>query len=163
MILYPEKHQCQLIYKFAAALYGIDLGRIIGLDYGKKRTGIAVTDPLQISINPLPTLPTSELMDFLKNYVNQESVSSLVIGYPTHKDGTPTYLVKDIELFITKIEEVFPSLDIIREDEYGTSLEARNNMILMGVKKKKREKKEELDKGSAILILKSYLNKKYML
>ncbi|MDG2448293.1 MAG: Holliday junction resolvase RuvX [Saprospiraceae bacterium] len=139
------------------------MGRILAIDYGKKRTGIAVSDPLQISINPMPTILTDGLYAFIENYLRVEVVETLVIGYPTHKDGTPTYLVKDIEAFLSKLIKKIPSLDIVREDEFNTSRDARNNMILMGVKKKKRQQKEEVDKGSAVLILKSYLNRKFML
>ena len=124
---------------------------------------MAVTDPLQISINPLPTLPTEKLLDFLKEYFSSEDVGTLVIGYPTHADGTPTYLVKDIENLINKVVKIQPDILVVREDESYTSKEARNNMILMGVKKKKRQQKSEIDKASAVLILKSYLNKKYTL
>ena len=138
-----------------------EVGRILGIDYGKKRCGIAVTDPLQISINPLPTLPTDKLFPFIKKYIEEEKVEVLVIGYPSHADGNPTHLVKDIETFLSKVKAKFASINIAREDEYNTSHEARNNMILMGVKKKKRQQKEEIDKVSAVLILKSYLTKKY--
>ena len=124
---------------------------------------MAVTDPLQISINPLPTLTTEKLLDFLKEYFSNEDVGTLVIGYPTHADGTPTYLVKDIENLINKVAKIQPEILVVREDESYTSKEARNNMILMGVKKKKRQQKSEIDKASAVLILKSYLNKKYTL
>ncbi|MEE9371847.1 MAG: Holliday junction resolvase RuvX [Saprospiraceae bacterium] len=139
------------------------MGRILGIDYGRKRTGVSVTDELHISINPLPTLATDQLMPFVKKYFDQENVETLVIGYPTHADGNPTYLVKDIEAFLKKISKEFPYLEIVREDEYMTSKDARNNMILMGVKKKKRQQKSEVDKVSAVLILKSFLNKKYRL
>jgi len=139
------------------------LSRILALDYGTKRTGVAVTDMLQISINPLPTLSTPDLWDFLKEYFKNEEVATLVIGYPTHADGNPTYVAVKIDKFLKKIKKAYPSLEIAKVDEAYTSIEARNNLILMGVKKKKREQKSEIDKASAVLILKSYLNKKYAL
>ena len=133
------------------------LGRILALDYGKKRTGLAVTDILQLSINPLPTVLTVNLKFFLKDYFEAYEVDTLVLGYPTHADGRPTNLSTEIEKFVNFIKRKFPSLQISYVDEAYTSVDARNIMIQMGVKKKDRMKKENIDKGSAILILKSYL------
>jgi len=139
------------------------LGRILALDYGKKRTGIAVTDMLQISINPLPTIETKLLLDFLFEYLKNNEVDDLVMGYPTHADGKPTYLAQEIDNFANLLKSKFSDLKINFVDEAYTSIDARNIMIQMGVKKKERMKKENIDKGSAILILKSFLYQKYKL
>ena len=139
------------------------MGRILALDYGKKRTGVAVTDVLQLSINPLPTLKTEVLFDFILPYTDENNVESIVIGYPTHADGTPTYLVKDILLFVKKLQKLRQNLEVHFIDESFSSAEARNILIQMGVKKKARMKKENIDRSSAVLILKSYLDKKFAL
>ena len=133
----------------------------MALDYGRKRTGIAVTDMLQISINPLPTIDTKLLFDFLTEYLKCNEVEDLVIGFPTHADGNPTHLALEIEKFTNTLKLKFSTLRINFVDEAYTSKEARNIMIQMGVKKKERMKKENIDKGSAILILKSFLDQKY--
>ena len=135
----------------------------MGIDYGAKRTGLCVTDVLQISINPLSTVKTKDLWEFLKDYLSKEEVETIVIGYPTHQDGTPTKLTERIDEFIHKMRINFRSINVVRVDEAFTSKEARNNLIEMGVKKKARRQKENIDRGSAILILKSYLDQKYQL
>jgi putative Holliday junction resolvase len=139
------------------------LARILALDYGQKRTGLAVTDELQISINPLPTLLTVDLFDFVIKYLKNNNVENIVIGYPTHADGTPTKLTEHIEKLSSRLKSVISGIDIQYVDEAYTSREARNNLIKMGVKKKARMKKENIDRGSAVLILKSFLDTKYSL
>ena len=137
--------------------------RVLGIDYGGKRTGLCVTDMLQISINPLPTVKTDELWRFLKRCLSEEEVETIVIGYPTHSDGTPTKLTEQIDELINRVKSSFQGIDIVKVDESYTSQQARNNLIQMGVKKKARRQKENIDRGSAVLILKSYLDQKYQL
>ena len=133
------------------------LGRIVCLDYGLKRTGIAVSDPLQIIATALTTVETKNLMDFLKEYTGKEAVEKIVIGYPLNLDGSDTHITKDVERFIKKLEKQFPSVTVFKEDERMTSKMAVRAMVEGGVKKKKRRDKKMLDKISAVLILQSYL------
>lgn len=133
------------------------MGRIVCLDYGLKRTGIAVSDPLQIIATALTTVETKNLMDFLKEYTGKEAVEKIVIGYPLNLDGSDTHITKDVERFIKKLEKQFPSVTVFKEDERMTSKMAVRAMVEGGVKKKKRRDKKMLDKISAVLILQSYL------
>ena len=134
------------------------MSRIIGLDYGMKRTGISVTDPLQIIVNPLEVVETGKLFDFLLNYIKIEDVEKLVIGEPKQADGSPTYIEEHIQKLIKKIKQNFPDLCIDRQDESFTSSQAKDLLVLMGMKKKKRQDKAMLDKVSSVLILQRYLN-----
>ena len=133
------------------------MARIIGIDYGSKRTGLSVTDPDQIIVSPLKTVNTNSFLNFLDQYLQDEAVEKLVFGYPTHKDGTPTYVVDEIQLLIKKIKEKHPNLQFDFQDENFTSAEAMQILIRSGVPKKKRKDKERLDRLSAVLILQRYL------
>jgi len=133
------------------------MARILGIDYGVKRTGLAVTDPGQIIVNPLKTVNTQSLLLFLKSYLNEEEVEKLVFGYPTHKDGNPTYVVDEIEKFKVKLKKDFPDLEFDYQNENFTSLEAMDIMIQSGLSKKQRKDKARLDRISAVLILQRYL------
>lgn len=130
----------------------------MGIDYGVKRTGISVTDPDQIIVSPLKTVNTRSLMNFLKIYLSEEPVEKLVFGYPTHRDGNPTYIVKEIEEFKSKLAKQYPTLAFDYQDENFTSAEALSIMISSGMSKKQRQDKSKLDKLSAVLILQRYLN-----
>lgn len=134
------------------------MGRVIAIDYGKKRTGIAVTDILKLSINGLPTLDTPDLLEFLKQYLSDENVETIVIGWPTHTDGKPTYLTKDIERLEVQIQKLAPSVELRRVDESYSSMEASKLILDHGVKKSKRRDKALVDKVSAMIILKRFLN-----
>jgi len=123
-----------------------------------KRTGIAVTDPLQIIVNPLEVVATSGLYDFLFGYITDEDVEKIVIGEPKDFNGNPTYLEKHIQELIVKLKKSFPNLIFARQDESNTSLEAKGLLVQMGMKKKKRQDKSMLDKVSSVLILQRYLN-----
>jgi len=133
------------------------MARIMGIDYGTKRTGISVTDPGQIIVSPLKTVPTASLLNFLKKYFIDEEVEKIVFGYPTHKDGNPTYVVKEIYSFKEKLEKLFPSLIYDYQDENFTSVEAKEIILKSGLSKKQRQDKSRLDKISAVLILQRYL------
>lgn len=133
------------------------MARILGIDYGIKRTGLAVTDPEQIIVNSLKTVNTQSLLLFLKSYLQEEEVEKLVFGYPTHKDGKPTYVVDEIERFKDKLKKDFPDLEFDYQNENFTSAEAMEIMIQSGLSRKQRKDKARLDKISAVLILQRYL------
>ncbi len=137
----------------------MNLGRIIALDYGKVRTGIAVTDPLQLIASGLTTVLTKELMTFLESYVKQEGVSAMVIGEPRQMDNTPSESEPLIKGFIGKWEKAYPQIPVYRQDERFTSREAVRSMIASGVKKSKRKEKALVDEVSATLILQGYLDR----
>lgn len=133
------------------------MGRIIGIDYGQKKCGLAATDPLQIIVTPLKTVKTSSLISFLKIYCQEEEVEKFVFGYPTHKDGKPTYVVDLIKQFIPQLLKINPDLEIDFQNENFTSLQAKQIMIQSGLSKKQRQDKSRIDKLSAVLILQRYL------
>ena len=133
------------------------MARILSIDYGKKRTGLAVTDPLQIIANGLETVLTVDLKEWLLNYISEQEVERVLIGYPRHPDGNPTNLVPLIEKLKETLEKQFPSLVVSYEDEDFTSYEAKQIILKSGVGKKKRRDKGLVDKISAVLILQNYL------
>ncbi|WP_297338379.1 Holliday junction resolvase RuvX [Algoriphagus sp.] len=137
------------------------MGRIIAIDLGTKRTGIAVTDPLKILANPLETIETATLFDFLKTYLSREEVETIVLGMPTRLDGSANEMTPRVIDLKGKLEKLFPDQKIELVDERFTSKMAMQSMIAMGSKKKDRkEKSGNLDKVSAAIILQSYLEKK---
>ena len=113
------------------------MARIIGLDYGRKRTGIAVTDPMQIIVSGLDTVTTINLRTFLNDYLANNEVEKIVIGLPTHKDGSFTYLKNDIDQLVVFLSKKYPKLAIDFQDESYSSSEAKEKIILAGVKKSK--------------------------
>jgi putative Holliday junction resolvase len=133
------------------------LPRILALDYGKKRTGIAVTDPMQIIATALDTVDSNELIGYLKNYFKEEKVERVLIGYPLNFDDSPTDATPLVEKFIKKFANVFPNLPIEKADERFTSKMASKALAEMGLKKKDREKKEYIDTIAAVIILQDYL------
>ncbi len=133
------------------------MGRVLAIDYGKKRTGLAVTDVLRITANPLQTVATHELKPFLKNYLNTEDVHEVVIGWPTHTDGTPTDITADIKELEKYIIKVTDSIQVCYVDESFTSSEAKSIILTSGAKKKKRRDKSLVDLISAVLILQRHL------
>jgi putative Holliday junction resolvase len=133
------------------------LGRILALDYGKKRTGVAVTDSLQIIANGLNTVLSHDLIDFLKDYFSKEEVDKVVIGYPMQMNNQPSENVIYINRFIKKFLKIFPDKEIVQFDERFTSKMAFQAMIDGGVKKQKRRDKALIDKISATIILQSFL------
>lgn len=136
------------------------MGRAIAIDYGKKRTGIAVTDPLQLISNNLATIPSEEIYNFLSRYFSEEEVDVIVVGYPKKLNNTPSESVIYINPFIKKLEKLFPDKEIVLMDERFTSKIAFKSMIEGRLKKKKRRNKGLIDKLSANLILQSYLDYK---
>ena len=133
------------------------MARILGIDYGLKRTGIATTDPLQIIASSLDTVATDKLMDFLKKYTEQEEVEAIIFGEPLHKDGNPTHVAKAIYKFIKKVNKEFPNLKVELQDERYSSAEAKKVIFNSGAKKKKRRDKALVDKVSAALILEEWM------
>ena len=136
------------------------MGRILAIDYGTKRTGIAITDELQLIASGLTTVPTKELLDFLKKYIKSETVDLILIGEPTQKDGTASSVEIHIKEFIKSFSETFPKIEIKRVDERYTSKMAFQTMIDSGLKKKQRRNKALIDEISATIILQEYLYNK---
>lgn len=133
------------------------MGRILALDYGKKRTGIAVTDPLKIIATALDTVESGELIGYLKKYMAAEPVEKVIIGYPLNFDDTPTDATPLVEKFIVKFGNVFPQMPVEKVDERMTSKMASQAIAQMGLKKKDRERKELIDAMSAVIMLQEYL------
>ncbi len=133
------------------------MARIIGIDYGTKRTGIATTDPLQIIVTALDTVHTSVLLDYLKTYCAKEEVEAFVVGEPLHLDGTPTHIAHLVKGFVRNLEKLFPDKKVVLHDERFTSEDAKKIILESGTKKKKRQDKALVDKVSAVLILQDYL------
>lgn len=133
------------------------MGRILALDYGRKRTGIAVTDTLQMIANSLDTVSSAEVISFLIKYTEKESVDLFVVGYPRQMNNTLSESVKYIDPFITILKKTFPGKEVILMDERFTSKMAVQTMISGGVKKKDRQNKALIDAISATIILQSYL------
>ncbi|MDO4217545.1 MAG: Holliday junction resolvase RuvX [Bacteroidales bacterium] len=134
------------------------MGRILAIDYGKVRTGIAVTDTSQIIASGLTTVETPKLMTWLKNYCQQEEVEAFVLGDARHMDNTPSESMKYIEPFAKQLAKVFPDKPIHRVDERFTSKMAFQSMIDSGLKKKQRQNKGLIDTISAALILQTFLD-----
>lgn len=136
------------------------MGRIMGIDYGRKRIGIAVTDPLKIFASPLTTVSTHGFDMFLTEYSRTETVEAFVIGYPVTLNNLPSESVKYIDPFIRRLEKLFPGKPVHRIDERFTSQMAFQTMIDGGVKKNDRKDKATVDKISAAIILQSFLDKR---
>ncbi len=137
------------------------MSRIVSVDYGKKRTGIAVTDPLKIIANGLVTVPTSELFEFLDNYVRKEEVERIVIGRPLQLNGTPSENFARVQQFVNRWKKAMPAIPIEYFDERFTSAIAHQAIIAGGVKKKtRRNDKGLVDEVSATIILQDYMKSK---
>ena len=134
------------------------MGRIIGVDYGLKRIGLAVTDPLQIFASPLITVNQEEFYSYVNDYMKKNEVDAFVIGYPVQMNNKPSESVTYINPFIKKLKKTFPEKYIYLADERFTSQMALKTMIDGGVKKKDRQDKSMVDKISASIILQSYLD-----
>lgn len=132
----------------------------MAIDYGTKRTGLAVTDPLQIIATALTTVATSDALDFITAYASKENVQTFVIGIPKHLNNTDADIVPLIEKFITSLENKIPGASIHRADERFTSLMATRSMIESGQSRKTRQDKSVIDKISATLILQWWMEQK---
>ncbi|MBK6264905.1 Holliday junction resolvase RuvX [Marivirga sp. S37H4] len=134
------------------------MARILAIDYGNKRVGLAVTDPLQIIASPLETVHSKDVIDFLFNYFNKEEVEAVVIGYPTNEEGEATDATQQVQAFINLFKKKFPNMPLNLQDESFSSQMAMQSMIMAGSNRKQRNKKSgNIDKVSAAIILQQYL------
>ena len=133
------------------------MGRIMAIDYGKKRTGLAVTDPLRIIATPLDTVPTSELISYLGGYMKKESVDEFVVGMPKTLKNEDSEIAPLVRVFVEELKKLYPEKKIHLADERFTSRMAMQAMIEGGMKKKDRQVKGNVDKISATIILQSFL------
>jgi putative Holliday junction resolvase len=133
------------------------MSRILAIDYGKKRTGIAVTDPLKMIASGLTTVPTHELIPFLKKYFIKEPVEKIVIGYPKNLDGSATDATTLVEEGIRILRKNFPDVPVLKIDERFTSKIASQSILASGVNKKQRQNKALTDEVSATILLQDYL------
>lgn len=134
------------------------MARILAIDYGKKRTGLAVTDVLQLIANGLTTVPTHTLMDFILDYVKREPVERIVVGLPKQMNNEPSENMVRITPFVNRLRKVLPDIPVEYVDERFTSVLAHQAMIDGGLKKKDRQRKELVDEISATIILQSYMD-----
>ena len=135
------------------------MDRIVGIDYGRKRVGVAVSDPLGIFASPLDTVPAAKIIDYLKKYAETESVTRFVVGYPMNMNNTPSEAAADVDMFLKSLAKAFPSVPVTLEDERFTSVLAHRAMIDGGMKAKDRRDKNSVDKISAAIILQSHLDR----
>ena len=135
------------------------MDRIIGRDYGRKRVGVAVSDPLGIFASALETVQSAKIIEYLKKYAENENVVRFVVGYPVNMDGAPSEAAKDVDVFLKQLAKAFPEVPVTLEDERFTSVLAHRAMIDGGMKAKDRRDKESVDKISAAIILQSYMDK----
>ena len=133
------------------------MSRILAIDYGQKRTGLAVTDPLQMIANGLPTVETKDLEKFLASYLTQEDVATIVIGKPTQLNGENSENMKRIEPFFNRLRKLYPAKEIVYYDERFTSVLAHHAILQSGIGRKARQAKGLVDKISATIILEDYL------
>ncbi len=133
------------------------MGRILAIDFGLKRTGLAVTDPYRIIATALDTVETNNLIGYLKNYFKKEIVSKVVIGLPKQMDNTDSQIAPEVRKFVSTFQTTFPDIVIQTVDERFTSKMAQQAMVTGGMKKKDRQVKGNVDKISAVLILQSFM------
>jgi len=134
------------------------MARILGIDYGRKRTGVAVTDPMQIVAGALGTIPTHTLERFITNYVAREPVERIVVGLPTQLNGQPSESMRYITPFVNRLKKILPDIPVVMYDERFTSTIAHQAMIDGGMKKSDRRDKARVDAIAATIILNDYLN-----
>jgi putative holliday junction resolvase len=131
--------------------------RILAIDYGLKRTGVAVTDPLQIIASGLTTVPTHTIMDWLKTYCQEEEVEAFVVGLPLYPDGNPAQISDEVDRFVVRLQSAFPDKPVHRQDERFSSVSAKQVILDSGIKKQKRKDKALVDKIAAAIILEQYM------
>ena len=130
----------------------------MGIDYGRKRVGVAVSDPLGIFASALETVPAGSVLAYLKNYTLKESVVRIVVGYPMNMDNKPSEAAKDVDAFLNMLKKQFPNIPVTLQDERFTSKMAMRTLVDGGMKKSDRRVKGNIDKVSAAIILQSYLD-----
>ncbi len=136
------------------------MAKLLGIDYGKQRTGIAETDDLQIVASGLTTVKTADIWQFFEDYLKENKVEKIIVGESLDLDGNPNPIEEEIKQFIKKFKRKYSEIEVLREDERYTSKMALDSMIKGGVKKQKRRNKALVDQVSAALILQSYLYRK---
>lgn len=135
------------------------MDRIMGIDYGRKRTGLAVSDPLRIFASALETIQTAKIIDYLQNYSAAQPIVRFVVGYPKNLDNTPSEAAADVDIFLKRLAKAFPSVPVSLEDERFTSVLAQRAMIDGGMKRSERREKGSVDKISAAIILQGWLDR----
>ncbi len=135
------------------------MDRLIGIDYGRKRVGVAVSDPLGIFASALDTVHSAKIIDYLKKYAETETITRFVVGYPVNMNGQPSEAQKDVDVFLKQLAKAFPEVPVTKEDERFTSVLAHRAMIDGGMKYQDRRNKESVDKISAAIILQSYMDR----
>lgn len=130
----------------------------MAIDYGSKRIGLAITDPLQIIASGLDTVPTKEIFSFLEKYLAKEKVAKIIIGEPKRLNNEPSQIAEEIQKFVEKLESLYPEIEIVRLDERFTSKMAFQTMIDSGLKKKQRQNKALVDEIAATILLQDYLS-----
>ena len=152
---------CRAILTFFICTFAA-MARIMAIDYGRKRTGIAVTDSLQMIANGLTTVPSGELVKFLQEYTTKESVELIVVGQPKQMNNEPSENMRYVQAFVTHLKRTLPQIPVEYYDERFTSVMAHQAMLEGGLRKKKRQEKALVDEISAVIILQAYLeSKKY--
>ena len=134
--------------------------RLIGIDYGRKRTGLAASDPLGIFASALETVPSAKIIDYLQKYSEKETITRFVLGYPMNLDGRPSEAAADVDAFLPVLKKAFPGVPVELEDERFTSVLAHRAMIDGGMKYKDRRNKASVDRISAAIILQGYMDRK---
>ena len=135
------------------------MDRILGIDYGRKRVGVAVSDPLRIFASTLETVHSAKIIDYLKKYAQEQRIERFVVGYPMNLNGVPSEAAADVDVFLKQLKKHFPDIPVTLEDERFTSVLAHRAMIDGGMKKMDRRDKAAVDKVSAALILQTYLDR----
>lgn len=139
------------------------MARILAIDYGTKRCGVAVSDPLQIIAGGLETVSTDKIMDFLTRYLSEEEVETIVVGEPMYPDGNPAQIAHLVKGFVRQLQRAFPKTEIAMQDERYSSEEAKDAIRMSGAGQKKRRDKSLVDKVSAAIILQNFMEKRRML
>jgi len=136
------------------------MNRIVGIDYGRKRVGVALSDPLMMFASPKETIQTANIIDYLKKLCIEDSIVRFVVGYPMNMDNTPSEAAADVDVFLKQLHKNFPDIPVSLEDERFTSVLAHRSLIDSGVKKMDRRDKFAIDKVSAAIILQTFMDRK---
>ncbi|MBQ0043775.1 MAG: Holliday junction resolvase RuvX [Bacteroidales bacterium] len=135
------------------------MDRLVGIDYGRKRVGVAASDPLGIFASALETVHSAKIIEYLKKYAETETIKLFVVGYPINMNGKPSEAQKDVDVFLRQLSKAFPEIPVVKEDERFTSVLAHRAMIDGGMKYQDRRDKASVDKISAAIILQSYMDR----
>src|SRR5574344_3060589 len=136
------------------------MNRIVGIDYGRKRVGVALSDPLMMFASPKEPIQTTNIIDYLKKLCLEDSIVRFVVGYPMNMDNTPSEAANDVDVFLKPLHKNFPNIPVSLEDERFTSVLAHRSLIESGVKKMDRRDKFAIDKVSAAIILQTFMDRK---